>query len=137
MQAFRTEAASRSQSQPVTNLVMAFGPTSGADVCGQCLLDAGQPPRIVLNADCWKRASALERECLVFHELGHCLLSRSHRTERFSNNAYVSLMNPDNIGVYAPCDYPIGDDVCDKRPRRSYYIDELFNQNSPAPDWGK
>src|SRR5919199_1537692 len=101
----------------------------------QYLVPASKPPTITLSTEsyCWQSASASERECLVFHELGHCLLSRIHKTDRFPNGAFVSLMNPDDISIYATCRYPIGNDDCDKRPRRAYYIDELFNPNTPAP----
>lgn len=139
VQRFREEIQKRGPVPATDNLVIAFGKTQGSDVCGQCLLEAGKPPRITLSTDanCWQNASENERECLVFHELGHCLLKRDHRTARFPNDAYVSLMNPDDRAVYATCVYPIGDDVCDKRPRRAYYLDELANAATPAPAWGK
>ncbi len=138
VQAFRDAMLSHNQAVATDNLIITFGTALGEDVCGQCLLESGKTPRITLNQDtyCWQKASANERECLVFHELGHCLLGRGHRAERFPNKAYVSLMNPDDIGVYATCRYPL-DDVCDKRPRRSYYVDELFEPNTPAPAWSK
>ena len=139
VQAFRDEALKHNQSLTITNLVIQFGTTSNSDVCGQCSLQAGKPPTITLSTEsyCWQSASASERECLVFHELGHCLLSRIHKTDRFPNGAFVSIMNPDDISIYATCRYPIGNDDCDKRPRRAYYIDELFNPNTPAPTWSK
>lgn len=139
VQSFRTEAQRRNHPVSTDRLVIDFGDTQGEDVCGRCVLEAGQPPRIILSMDayCWQQASANEQEGLVFHELGHCLLNRQHRSDHFANRAYVSLMNPDNMGVYATCRYPIGDDDCDKRPRRSYYLDELFNPATTAPDWAK
>ena len=139
VQAFRNEAKQRNVTVSTANLLVTFGTTQGEDVCGQCLLEAGKTPRITLSSDeyCWKTASEYERECLVFHELGHCLLNRAHKTDRFSNGAFVSLMNPNDVGVYATCRYPIGGDVCDKRSRRSYYIDELFDSTTSVPAWGK
>ncbi len=139
VQHLRDEAGKRGMTLVIDNLIVQFGTTQGEDICGQCLLETGKTPRIILNpnAYCWQSASAEEREGLVFHELGHCLLKRVHRTDRFVNQAYASLMNPDDAGVYAACRYPIGDDVCDKRPRRPYYVDELFNADTPVPAWGK
>lgn len=138
IQSFRNEAQQRNQMVSTSNLIVTFGGTQTEDVCGQCLLEAGKTPRVTLNSDeyCWKQASDFEREGLVFHELGHCLLNRGHKTDRFPNGAFVSLMNPSDVGVYATCRYPIDDD-CDKRPRRSYYIDELFDSSTPAPAWAK
>ena len=137
LKSFREEASKRTNSVSTANLIITFGTAQSEDVCGQCLLENGKTPRITLNNDsfCWQQASQYERECLVFHELGHCLLKRTHLTDKFPNGAFKSLMNPDNVGVYATCHYPIGGEECDKRPRRDYYIDELFNPATPAPAW--
>lgn len=137
VQAFRAAAQVRGQTIAVDNLIITFGQPSGEDVCGECLLQAGKTPRIVLSAGglCWKDANANERECLIFHELGHCLLGRGHLNSRFPLGMYTSLMNPNDISVYATCRYPIGGDECDKRPRQSYYHNELFDPKTPAPGW--
>jgi hypothetical protein len=139
VQAFRDIAQQRGQAIPSDNLIIAFGATQRQDACGECTRAAGKTPRIVLKADdlCWKNASQQEREALIFHELGHCLLNRDHRADRFPNGIYVSLMNADDVGIYATCRYPIGNDACDKRPRRTYYLDELFDPATPTPAWGK
>lgn len=139
VQSFRDEAKKRNNPVSITNLIVTFGAVQQEDVCGQCILDSGKTPRIILNNDsfCWQQASKDERECLVFHELGHCLLNRAHKADRFPKGMFASLMNPNDTGVYATCRYPIGDDDCDKRPRRDYYIDELFNANTPVPAWAQ
>ena len=136
---FRDEAAKHNNPVSTANLIITFGTVIKEDICGQCLLENGKTPRIVLNSDsfCWQQANREERECLVFHELGHCLLKLGHRTDKFPNGAFKSLMNPDNVGVYAPCHYPIGGEECDKRSRREYYIDELFDPATPMPTWAK
>lgn len=36
-------------------------------------------PHVEINRDAWKLASESTREMMLFHELGHCLLSRGHR----------------------------------------------------------
>lgn len=137
--AFRLAASEHHNPVSTANLIVTFGPVQSQDVCGQCQLEAGKTPRIVLNNDafCWQQASADERECLLFHELGHCLLQQAHRGERFASGAYKSLMNPDDVGVYATCRYPIGGDVCDKRSRRAYYLNELFDPSTPIPAWAQ
>lgn len=139
VKSFRDEAKKRNNSVSTDNLIITFGTAVSEDICGECQLASGKTPRIVLNGDafCWQQASQYERECLVFHELGHCLLARTHRTDKFANGAFVSLMNPADVTLYATCRYPIGQDECDKRPRRDYYIDELFDSSTPAPAWGK
>ncbi len=139
VQSFREIAQQRGQAIPADNLIITFGDPPSQNTCGQCNRDAGKTPRITLKIDdfCWKNASQQEREALVFHELGHCWLNRDHRNDRFPNGVYVSLMNFDNVSVYATCRYPIGDDECDKRSRRPYYHDELFDPKMPTPAWGK
>ena len=139
VQRFRDEAQKRNIPVSTDNLIVEFGQPSLKDACGECILAAGKTPRVVLakNALCWQQASTQARECLVFHELGHCLLKRLHVTKQFPNGAFASLMNPTNRAVYATCAYPIGDDDCDRRPRRDYYVDELFNVGTPAPPWGQ
>lgn len=139
IQSFRKEAKKRNSQVSTDNLIVTFGSAVSEDICGECLLDNGKTPRITLNSDafCWQQASQQARECLVFHELGHCLLKRAHKTDKYPNGAYVSLMNPNDVAIYAACLYPIGGDECNKRPRRDYYIDELFDANTPTPVWGK
>ena len=139
VQSFRDEAKKRNNPVATNNLIITFGAAVSEDICGQCQLENGKTPRITLNGDafCWQQASPYERECLVFHELGHCLLARAHKTDKFPNGAFVSLMNPNDVTLYATCRYPLGNDDCDKRPRRAYYIDELFNAGTPTPAWGK
>ena len=139
VQAFRDIARQRNITIPFDNLVVTFGQTQNPDACGQCTRAAGKTPRITLKADdlCWKNANQQERETLVFHELGHCWLNRDHLDTRFTNGIYTSLMNANDVTIYATCRYPIGNDVCDKRPRRLYYLDELFDPMTPAPVWGK
>lgn len=139
LQAFRDEAKKRNNPISTANLIVTFGTLQREDFCGQCTLEPGKTPRITLNNDplCWQQANQQERECLVFHELGHCLLKRAHKADRFPKEMYVSLMNPDDISVYATCRYPIGSDACDKRTRRDYYVDELFDARTPPPAWGQ
>jgi hypothetical protein len=139
VQAFRDAARLRNQTVATDNLIVSFGKAQGSDVCAECLRQAGRTPRIVIDSasGCWQNASSNERECLVFHELGHCLLLRDHRPDRFPKGQYVSLMNLGDLALYATCTYPIGNDVCDKRARQSYYHDELFDPSIPAPAWGK
>lgn len=139
VQAFREAALQRNHPVLVNNLIISFGTPKALNVCGECTIQAGKTPRIVLNQDgfCWQNASKNEREALVFHELGHCVLNRDHRSDRFPKGMYASLMNPDDVGVYATCRYPIGTDDCDKRPRQTYYHDELFNPATPIPAWGQ
>jgi hypothetical protein len=144
IQKFTAEARLRGKDIAINNLIVTFGPTSSDDVCGACLPGSADPDgqvRIVLsnNPYCWQELTLEEREELVFHELGHCVLGRiAHRNDRLPNGDYASLMNARGTGLYARCVYDIGSaNDCDRRYRRQYYLDELFDENTPAPAWGK
>lgn len=136
---FVDEAQKHGKTVDATNLVVKFDTLLIGEVCGECRLAPGEPPTVRLNPRgfCWATAGEEAREGLVFHELGHCLLRRTHKDARLPNGLYASLMNSDDTGVYAVCTYPLGADACDKRPRRPYYLNELFDEKTPVPEWGK
>jgi hypothetical protein len=92
------------------------------------------PIRIEIDKSYWKNISAyagadIMKEELIFHELGHGLLGRKHLNETLENGDWKSIMcggekvngRPWNINY--------------KGMRRDYYIDELFNQSTPAPEF--
>jgi hypothetical protein len=94
-----------------------------------------------LSGDCWQNEPDQNKEALIFHELGHCLLNRGHKDDVFPSGAPKSLMITQIDGPYQPCDYVLSDDPeavkkCNLTVRRPYYLDELFNENlSDVPDW--
>lgn len=140
LQIFLGEAKQRGIDIKTENLIMAFGKTS-TEICGQCdkVANGGQRT-VTINNDnfCWKESPFENREVLVFHELGHCLLGRLHRDELLPNGAVISIMNSKGNDPYSPCIYALGgDNTCNKTARRSYYIDELFDMKTPIPAWAK
>jgi hypothetical protein len=69
-----------------------------------------------------------EREILVMHELGHALLQRLHRNDRFPSGDRASLMAEQwNIGEFYAAD----------PAKETYYFDELFLPSTPMPPWGE
>ncbi len=81
---------------------------------------------IVTSETCWIERSEEDNEALVFHELGHMVLDRGHRDDLLPNNRRASIMVSTNLaGLY----------VGDARSRRAYYIGQLFDENTPIPDW--
>jgi hypothetical protein len=140
VQAFVKEAKARGLDMKIDNLIVEFAQPDNGFVCGMCQGPSSRQKHIVIGIQkfCWQDASTQAREALVFHELGHCYLARFHTSKKFADGTYSSLMNPDDTEVYSICQYPInGGQDCDKRSRRQYYIDELFNENTPAPAWAK
>jgi hypothetical protein len=134
---FIREASVRGHAISIDNLIISYDEGPGA-VCGSCNLSelSNQVQKIItLNSKnpCWNEP--LELENLLFHELGHCVLGRLHVDELLPNGDPKSVMIDDNVGLYAPCLYPIDDEPCDNSFKREYYLDELFDENTPVPEW--
>ncbi len=77
---------------------------------------------------CWSNRADQDNEALVFHHLGHLVLQRGHSARVFPSGKLPSIM------------------VIKSKPklysgllvnRRPYYISELFNPDTPTPDWGR
>lgn len=93
-------------------------------------------PRIEISKKCWEPHSLIidgkkrtiirnfSNERLVFHELGHAILKRSHDNTLLPNGDYKTLMNSSGYQVYDKDD-----------EKRAYYIAELFNPHEPVPEW--
>ena len=93
--------------------------TLAPEISGQCQHDSNAPDRLVINRTSWLRSNAMEKEFLVFHELGHCYLQRPHLDEKDSRGVCMSIMHS-------------GASVCRNEyntQTRSVYLDELFNPN--------
>lgn len=137
---FMEEAKKRRINITTENLILKFGTTS-EQICGRCVKvknDGQRTVTIIDNLNCWQQAPYENREALVFHELAHCLLGRMHRDDFLPKGIEASIMNSKGNGFYEPCIYDItGNNNCDKTGRRSYYIDELFDDKTSVPDWGK
>lgn len=70
---------------------------------------------IVLNRDLWRVYSDVEREIVLYHELGHCELDRRHTHGRLDTGGPVSVMNQ---GTVRDATYYLAD--------RTQYVRELF-----------
>ncbi|MFY0685782.1 MAG: hypothetical protein JXQ90_01385 [Cyclobacteriaceae bacterium] len=134
--AFIHEANARGVELEIDNLIIKVDPTLAA--CGKCnsasLNDDGQKEvTLSLNEFCIQTPQQFE--ALIFHELGHCILGRFHDDDTLANGAPRSMMVSANTLIYSACVYDLGGGGCDLTSRRAYYLDELFNPDSPAPDW--
>jgi len=65
----------------------------------------------------WNYASHIEKEALIYHELGHCFLNRSHQSGKV-NGLAISYMYPDNDYINFYDAY------------KDAYVEELFTGNS-------
>lgn len=74
---------------------------------------------IEIRTSSWSAANDLEREHLVFHELGHCYLGRAHDDAKDASGYCLSMMQSGN----GSCRYNY------RSTNRAAYLDELFGQN--------
>jgi len=136
---FIEAAAGRGHTIQINNLIIKYDSTLKLPYCGMSNVISSQNDvqkiiSISPNGQCWE--NSVQFETLVFHEMGHCILGRNHDTSELPNGDAKSIMYPNDITVYSPCVYMLGDS-CDRLYRKSYYLDELFNPSTPVPDWGK
>jgi len=78
----------------VQNLRITYGDLGNSQVLGRCSLKEGIPT-IIVDKEAWADAGNVEREILMMHELGHCVLGIGHVDETIEgSNRPASLMNP-------------------------------------------
>jgi len=74
---------------------------------------------IEIRPEAWSTANDLEREHLIFHELGHCYLGRAHDDAKDAGGFCLSIMQSGS----GDCRYNY------RNTTRTAYLDELFGQN--------
>lgn len=89
------------------------------DVSGKCQSNSVDPDKVYIDANYWRRATDLEREFIVFHELGHCFLQREHLDDATNTGNCTSIMHS-GLGT---CRNAYSNNT------RSAYLDELFSIN--------
>ncbi len=114
----------------VDNLKIEFGDTEA--ICGPeavgCCRKGDYTPTILIHQKAWEELNASNKEILIFHELGHCLLGRTHNDKK-QRHIPVSIMNSTSTGTYMTSFYE------DEGYRRDYII-ELFGWGE-GPDFEK
>ena len=135
LQRFETEGASRGHNfDPQSNgLIIEFANLTNSTAG---LTHYETPIRIEIDKTYWtditgKAGEDMMKEDLLFHELGHGLLGRSHLNSTLENGDLKSIM----CGGTKVGDRPWN--INYRGARRQYYIDELFNVMTPAPDFFK
>lgn len=89
----------------------------GDNVAGVCYYHSQLPGRIEIDAPFFARMSDLQREHVVFHELGHCVLGRGHTEAQYQNGVCQSIM----ASGTGSCRTLYTEET------RSIFIDELFD----------
>ena len=129
---FVEEAGERGVTLSLTGLHVSFASKRNArhfSAAGMCHYVEWGHPQIALDTNSvnWKNGEA-SREILIFHELAHCLLGRTHKNDRLPNGNYASIMRSEGDPVYG---------VSFNDFKREYYLDELFDEDTPHPAWAK
>lgn len=85
-------------------------------IIGQCVHNSIEPEVVRIDKSYWVAATPLQKEFVVFHELGHCVLNRDHLDTKNADGTCLSIMNSGTSGCRNV--YSTG--------TRSKYLDELF-----------
>lgn len=83
---------------------------------GRCLTYTDASKKIELDKSYWNNQSAIGKEFVIFHELGHCILDRSHLDTADALGRCISIMHS-------------SDDLCRNNytaRTRDAFLDELF-----------
>ncbi|HEY5825801.1 MAG TPA: hypothetical protein VIT44_15610 [Cyclobacteriaceae bacterium] len=124
---FVAEGKVRGQSIDVSALSVNF--VEETELAGYCGYGTVDPPRVQIRQtdNCWMTRSDMDKEILLFHELGHAILRRQHTNDTLPNGDYKSMMIGSNqFNIYNS-----------HTPEKiAFYLDELFNPfTTTAPAW--
>lgn len=130
---FETEAAKRGKNFDLENtgLIIEYADLKN-DYIG--LTHYETPIRIEIDKTYWNEVSTSAdvdelRECLIFHELGHGLLNRGHINTILENGDWKSIMSGGTKVENKTWN------INYRGVRRDYYIDELFDESTPEPEF--
>jgi len=87
------------------------------NIAGTCSRFENKNNEIKIDNFFWERSDDLNREFVVFHELGHCYLSREHTEEENIDGTCSSIM----ASGTGTCNLGYNDDT------RETYLNELFD----------
>lgn len=124
---FLREASSRGVELSIDaeDLIFQFGSLEGKRG-GSCKPNT-TPKTIIIDSLKWKFIDEVEKEALVFHEMAHCLLMRSHNDAVFEFGECRSLLREHVSSCHLNWS---------NAQWRNYYLDELFaGEETEAPRW--
>lgn len=112
--AFESASQEIGSRKTVGGLIIDWDETGAVQVA-QCETGtAFATPHIRVNQNYWNRSNETTRQIMLFHEMGHCVLDRLHRSDHLASGAPASMMFPNLI---SPTAY---------QNNRTYYLQELF-----------
>lgn len=156
---FQTEITVRGVDITINQLTITFGDDAGKDAA-VCFWKGSGVPRVVVNRDLWEETNDIDREMLIYHELGHCILGREHNAnmivnpyngadrtrgvsltclgQKYEYNGTMaeSVMHPCSQGaslIYSV----LNKSVQFQKDMRRYYVDELIKNRDKNYTGGK
>lgn len=115
VQSFEQVSAEHGRNVEVTDLIVKLADLPDPRERGVCEIATGQTPVIIIDINHWNNATESDREQLMFHELGHCVLTRYHNNGTLPGGIPSSVMNS----------FRIADVIYDTN--HDHYMEELFN----------
>ncbi len=102
VQNFELVSSEEGRDVKITDLIVAFGPTNSITETGVCEIATNETPRVTINQGIWNTLNNHDRQEVIFHELGHCVLRRRHQdgeVRNHDNSAWIaaSIMYPYRI----------------------------------------
>ncbi len=82
---------------------------------------------IEIDSVLWQERSEYDKEWLIYHELGHCILKRDHLLESLSRGECKSIMS-NSEGLNCSINFK-------SNSWRQYYLDELFDNRTKIGVW--
>ncbi len=117
---FEVSASEEGRSVQITDLVISFGSTPNLNETGVCEWAENETPRVVINERIWNTLNDYDRQEVIYHELGHCVLRRIHQ-----NGTMMGYNGTLQIAASIMYPYRIAGSVY--RDHMGHYHGELFD----------
>lgn len=119
VEAFEKDAATLNRGLTVNYIEIKFGELNDGTLA-LCSLGVGTP-LITVNQSLWGNLDETQRQLVIYHELGHCVLKKGHANQEIripGQRIKLSIMNQ----------HPL--DLTDYLKFRKDYLNELFNSSA-------
>lgn len=119
---FKEEASARGLAinYETANVTAEISEIDQGSVAGTCTTNGHTIRHIRIDQGFWDRAPQLQREMVIYHELGHCILGRGHTEGSFDSGICRSIMRS---GLGSCRDAYTAEN-------RSYFVEELFDTSN-------
>lgn len=101
---------------------------SGGAILAQCFIDPNHPERmqkIEVNPSFWTPSRSSDaKEYVLYHELGHCLLSRDHDNSQVQTKEGIMINKSIMASYYSKTDYYVNN--------YNLYLKELYTKAMPT-----